>query len=179
MLSEDVLAALLKKFYYGVRTKKGELYSRSGFKGLRAGLQRRLEGKPFYRTFNIAHDRQFNEANQVYLGYLARLKKTGLDRTTHKKIIHQADVKKLYEHVFTNTPQGLSYRVFYEIMLHFGRRGREGLRDLSKDFLELKTDANGREYFAKRYNELDKNHRENRNEDCNDGIITSIPGHPD
>ena len=122
-LSAEQLAPLLKEFYYGVRSKKNQRYSRSAYKSIRAGLQRHLEGKPYYHKFSLTKDKVFSEANFVFDGYLSKLKKDGLDKTQHKKTILPGDVAKLYSDVFTNTPQGLLYRVFFEIILHFGRRG--------------------------------------------------------
>ena len=143
MLEVEDLASLLKEFYFCVCTKKQERYSRSAYKNIRAGLQRHLESKPFYRKYVISKDREFSEANHVFQGYLAKLGKDGLDRTTRKREIEQEDIKKLYDNVFQDTAQGLLYRTFYEVVSHFGRRGREGLRQLSKGFLTLKTDASG------------------------------------
>ncbi len=60
-----------------------------------------------------------------------------------------------------------------------GRRGRGGLRELTKDYLVLCTDDQGHEYFDKAYNELDKNHRENKDMDDNEGIISAREGDPD
>ncbi len=106
-LSPEELAPLLKDFFYGVRTKKNTRYSKSAYKSIRAGLQRHLESKPYYQKFTIAKDAAFKEANQVFSGYLAKLKKDGLDRTKHKRTILPGDVAKLYREVFTDTPQGL------------------------------------------------------------------------
>ncbi len=154
------------------------MYSRSAYKSIRAGLQRHIEGKPYFRKISIARDNAFKEANHVFAGYLAQLKRSGLDRTTHKPAILPGDVDKLYKDVFTDDPQGLSYRVFYLVVLHMGRRGREGLRELKKDFLQLCVDDQGREYFDKTYNELDKNHCENQEMDDNEGIISAIENDP-
>ena len=112
-LTAEQLAPLLKEFYFGVHSKKNQRYSRSAYKSIRAGLQRHLEGKPYYKKFSLAKDKVFSEANFVYEGYLSKLKKDGLDKTKHKKTILPGDVEKLYSHVFTNTPQGLLYRVFF------------------------------------------------------------------
>ncbi len=79
----------------------------------------------------------------VFQGYLAKLCKDGLGCTTHKREIEQEDIKRLYDNVFQDTAQGLLYCTFYEVVSHFGWRGREGLHQLSKGFLTLKADASG------------------------------------
>ena len=104
MLPPSDIAKLLKEFYCAVRTKQRQYYSRSAYKGILAGIQSHLEGKPFFHTFNIIRDSNFIQANHCYSGYLAKLKKSGMDHTTHKKQILPGDVKKLYNEVFTDTP---------------------------------------------------------------------------
>ena len=42
----------------------------------------------------------------------------------------------------------------------FGRRGREGLRELRKDSFEFAVDGEGMEYVTLGYNEHDKNHHD-------------------
>ncbi|XP_052227915.1 uncharacterized protein LOC127842448 [Dreissena polymorpha] len=46
----------------------------------------------------------------------------------------------------------------YEIISQFGRRGYEGLHTLTKSAFTIKTDINGKRYFAMTYNEADKTH---------------------
>ena len=108
-LAAEDLAPLFKDFYYCARSKKNKMYSISGLKGLRAGLQRHLEGKPFFRKFCIARDATFSEANQVFTGYISKLRKDGLDTTEHKRPILPGDIARLYENVFDDTPQGLLF----------------------------------------------------------------------
>ena len=98
--------------------------------------------------------------------------------TEHKKNILPGDVPKLNEKVFQDTPIGLLYRVFYEIVLHFRWGGRQGLRSLTPDFWKLSVDPSGREFFEKCYNELDKNYKAEQNQDDNDGIMLAMPGDP-
>ena len=101
-LSPEALAVLLKEFYYGVRSKKNARYSRSAYKSIRAGLQRHLEGRPYFRKFSLSKDNVFKEANTVYEGYLAKLKQDGLDKTTHKKTILPGDVGRLSISLYSN-----------------------------------------------------------------------------
>ena len=125
-LSPEKLGELLEEFYFGVRSKSGKEYSRSAFKSIQAALQWHLESKPYDRKINLSQDPEFLEANQVFDGYMSRLRKEGKDKTQHKEPITREEAQKLYSHVFVDTPQGLQFRDFYEIVMHFGRRGREG-----------------------------------------------------
>jgi hypothetical protein len=100
-------------------------------------------------------------ANQVLTGLLRQLKEAGLDKTTHKRAIPPGDMEKLYTSgtLSNNTPKSLQYKVYVELSLNFGRRGREGLRELTKDSIVFKTDDFGRQYATLNFNELDKNHQ--------------------
>ena len=57
---------------------------------------------------------------------MSKIRKEGKDVTKHKETILPGDREKLYSNVFTPTPWGLQRRVFFEVSLHFCRRGREG-----------------------------------------------------
>ena len=56
--------------------------------------------------------------------------------------------------------------MLFEILLHLGRRGSEGLRDLKKKSFQITEDANGNEYVQLCFNEKQKNNtgtKPNRN----------------
>ena len=52
----------------------------------------------------------------------------------------------------------------YDMILHFGRRGREGLRKMSKSTFSIKVSSSGRRFVTITHNESNKNH------DGSDGI---------
>ena len=106
------------------------------------------------------HDREFMSANQVFSAVLKLLKESGLDKSTHKSPILQGDMEKMYTSkvLGNDSPQSLQRKVFVELLLHFGRRGKEGLRELRKDSFQIEKDDRGRSYVTIGYNEFDKNH---------------------
>lgn len=106
-------------------------------------------------------DRVFQSANQVFIGCLKRLRTQGLDKTQHKTAVAPGDFTKMYSSgtLSNNTPKSLLRKVFVELCLHFGRRGREGLRELKKDSIVFKFDDQGREYATLKYHEMEKNHQ--------------------
>lgn len=55
-------------------------------------------------------------------------------------------------------PTSLVRKVWFEITLHFFRRGREGLREFTSNLFHLHKDDTGREYFTMSYNEADITH---------------------
>jgi hypothetical protein len=179
--SKPELASALRSFYACVRqrTKEGELkdYSKSGYRNLRAGLQRFLVSPPNNIEINILTEKSFQSANQVFDGKLKLLKRSGKDVTIHKPSIEEKDMEKFYSSgvLSNNDPISLQRKVFVELGIHCGRRGREGWRELRKDSFAKKVDADGREYITLIYNEFDKNHR---NDEIKDQRMYSRPGDP-
>lgn len=155
------LMNLLRELYGSVRNKKGDQYGKSSYINLRAAIQRHITSPPYNRTINILRDADFLPANQVFMGVLRKMKAEGRDITKHKEAITEGDMGKLYESGVLNieTPLGLLRKVYVEISLHFGRRGREGLRSLTKQSFVFKIDDGGKQYVTLSFNELDKNHQ--------------------
>ena len=79
-------------------------------------------------------------ANHVMTGIVKTLKREGADKTNHHPPISEGDLQKMYSsQVLSNkTPITLVQKVWFEIMLHFCRRGREGLRNLTSTSFILK-----------------------------------------
>ncbi len=178
-LEAEQLAILLREFYFCVRQTNGERYSKSAFKNLRAGLNRYLVSPPYNKMFNIMKDRIFQKANQCYDGYMTAIRAEGRDISVQKPTIAPEDVVRLYRFVFTNTPQGLQFRIFFEICLHFGRRGREGLRLLTRDTYEVQVDPTGVEYVQNKYHEAEKCKRGvAKNEKDKSSYMFAQPGNP-
>jgi hypothetical protein len=154
--SKQILANVLRKFYAEARKRDGELYCKSSLLGIRFGLQR------FYSSsMDIIKDPEFKEANSVFYAEIAQLKREGKAKTEHKPPINNDDMKKLYESgLFSqNQPDTLQNKVFFDIMLHFCRRGRQNLRALRKtDFSEIV--PLGVKYVEKVKDKLTKNRRE-------------------
>ena len=61
-------------------------------------------------------------------------------------------IRKQYQKVILivysteSNPGDLQMRIFMDIMVHFGLRGREGLRELRRDRFQIKVDGNGKRY---------------------------------
>ena len=93
------------------------------------------------------------------------MKINGLDKSQHKTQMSENDLHLLKEHLKTqkHTAKGLQNKVTFDILFHFGRCGREGLRNMKLDSFEFVKDGEGREYARLAYNEHDKSHRETDN----------------
>ena len=180
--STQELANTLQEFYCCVRKQpnkegKAEEYGHASYLNIRAGLQRYLVGPPNNKQIDIRQDREFQSANQVFLGKLKQMRHEGRDITKHKSAINPDDITKMYSSGTLNNdnPTNLQMKVFFEISLHFGRRGREGWRQLTKQSFALKVDPSGREYLTIIYNEYDKNHQ---NDECKKQMMFSQPDDP-
>ena len=97
---------------------------------------------------DIVNGSSFDKANWVFKAKMFGLKKKGKAKVKHKPAIAVQGLRKLYfsEAFDTSTPTGLQDKVFFEIMLHFCRRGRENLRELTKDSTAVSVDASGLKY---------------------------------
>ena len=159
-LEPPELDNLLSNFYASLQTVKGTEYSRSSLVGIRSGLNRHLTSPPFQRQINVMKDRAFMKSNQVLTGMIKQMKREGKDTSEHKDPISHADLKKLKESgvLSLSNPKCLQNKVLFDIMSHFGRRGREGLRSLKKNSFKIVTDGEGHRYLTMTFNESDKTH---------------------
>ena len=166
--SKEDLAELLRRFYGDARKKDGSPYGKSALVNIRSGLNRHMTLPPWHRIINLMHDAEFKVVNQVLIGQFRKIKMDGNDKTQHKPAISAADMKKMYnsDALYVNNPVGLQRKVFIDIMLHFSRRGREGLREWRKDSFVLWRDENDREFATIDYHELEKNHQGIHKHEC-------------
>ena len=156
-LSATELNELLRGFYGEVRLVNGQYYGKSSYIGIRSSLNRYLKDAPHNKMFDIQKDREFQSSNHVFLGCLRKLKSEGKDKTQHKAAITDEDWHKLEMSgvLSSDNPDGLQKRVFINLMLHFGRRGQEGLSDLIKDKFVV-GNIGGKKYIKKAFNEMKK-----------------------
>ena len=66
--------------------------------------------------------------------------------------------------VDVSTPLGLQNKVFLDVMIYFGQRGRESLREMTPEDYLLYTDEKGLRYFERR-DTLTKSRREDVDEE--------------
>ncbi|VDH92651.1 Hypothetical predicted protein [Mytilus galloprovincialis] len=158
MTDVSTLNERLKIFYASLQTKNGEEYSKSALIGIRAALSRHLTSPPYNREISLMKDREFMTSNHVMLGLVKIIKREGRDVTIHKKAVSKGDIEKLYSSEVFNldSPETLQNKVFWHIMLNFGRRGQEGLHSLKKSSYAKFTDDVGRSFYKMTYNESNK-----------------------
>jgi len=173
-LDEEQLASHLRSFYATAVTKKdGRPFSKSGMINLRSGLNRHLRLPPHNRTLNLMRDREFQGANQVFLGKIRLNKQDGHDTSKARPSISEADLQKLYQNYFADiesNTQILQHKVFFDLLYHLGRRGKEGLRSLSRDSFAIKNGPNDSRYLEITFNEVTKKNQGDRMSTSTDAL---------
>ena len=110
------------------------------------------------RILNIIKDREFHPANKVLSRKIKTNRRDGLDNTHHKEVILPGDIQQLYSSGVLSdcNPENLQYKVFFEVSLHFGCRGREGWHALKKDSFQFFVDDSKKdcEYVTIAVNEV-------------------------
>ena len=158
---KDELITILPKFYATVKTDKRQSYSAVSLLCIRSSLNRSIAA--FHMPcFNIITDPEFQSANRVLKAMLKKARAEGKGQIKHKAPVTEEDFRKMYQHptaLNTNTPTGLSNRVYVEVNLFFCRRGVESLSQLMVEDFEVPVDSSGQKFVKKVKSESDKNHQ--------------------
>jgi len=166
-LATPPLNLFLKEFYVNLRQTNDELYNKSSFIVIRQSINRFMKHSPVNREVDIIKDSAFDGANNVLSSMCKRMRLDGKGKINHKPSIQKGDMQKLCNdpYVFNiDTPTGLLYKVFFETVLYFCRRGQENLRSMSPKDFQLRTDDSGKPCVCKVSSELTKIHQGIRNE---------------
>lgn len=160
----------LRNFYAEMRNTKGEYYKRTSLLSIRSGLARHLSKT---LAFDITKDTEFRSSNDMFTSMLKLVQREGKGNVQHKDGIEPTDLKKLYESMAfnVNCPSGPLNKVWFELCLHFCRRGRENQRDLTPSMFQIKTDDCGKQYICQVQSEVTKNHQGLSSTDMNNKTI--------
>ncbi|XP_061869774.1 activating transcription factor 7-interacting protein 1 isoform X3 [Colius striatus] len=144
---------ILKEFYCTIRNHDGNTYSVASYKSIRAGLNRHLKMPPYNRQISLMKDKEFASANMVFLSMMKMLHMQGKDETHHHPPIAAEDLRKIKQSgvLGLHSPLALINKVWFDLQLHFAKRGSEILRDLAPDAFVIEKDKNGRRYAVFRY----------------------------
>ena len=165
----------LETFYASIRKKDKSLYKKKSFQLIRWGVARFWKAK--FDT-DILCKKTFTKSNGMYAAMLAKIQADGLGQVKRKPVIEQEDLNKMYSYFLANmdSPMVLQQKVFVDVMLHLCRRGRENLRDMTKETFAIRQDASGSKYVYKAVSEFDKNHRGDDDKPEGQGQMHEIPG---
>ncbi|XP_071180979.1 uncharacterized protein [Mytilus edulis] len=148
----------LASFYLEMRNKEGKHYKKTTMQAYRQGLNRHLQK---CRDIDICNEEIFKKSCKSFKGMTKELKRLGLAAIEHHPSIEESDIEKMYSYFCKNLEdaQLLQYKVFVDIMLHFGRRGRENLSSLTRKHFAVKRGADDKLYVYKVIDEQTKNHQ--------------------
>ena len=92
--------------------------------------------------------------------------------------LEEDDLRKLYSGFDVTKPVSLRRKVQFDIMFFLCRRGRENLRDMTRDHFVVDKTSSGRKCIRQVTDEHDKNHsfQDNQEHAATDGIIFERPG---
>lgn len=138
-------------------------------KNTRYGIQRYLSDK---RNIEIIKDKECIGSNKVFQAMSVQLKREGLGGVEHYPPVEVDNLRKIYNSLSDKDPVSVQQKFVVDIMLYFGRRGREILRELKKSDFELSKSVTrqggGDKEVEHRYvrikrDELTKNHKDDSN----------------
>ena len=118
-------------------------------RAIRAGLDRYLNKENI--NFSIITDREFKPANEALNAHLVELSREGkISSTKHKTAMIPRDVEILHENkqLGLETPESLLQTAWFNLMLHFGKRGRENMREMTADDIQIHNSSSGLEYIT-------------------------------
>ena len=159
VVSVERLNEILRKFYAEVKTEKNGTLTPSALTGIRAAINRNIVSPPYSRSMNIIADREFTTANQMFTAKCKLYYRKGNKKPQHKALIERPDMLLLnaYFDDPLAEPVKLQEFVWFSLCFHFGRRGREGWRELQKDHFSVKSDAENHRYVTIQLTESTKN----------------------
>jgi hypothetical protein len=113
-------------FYVEIRQENGDKYQRSSLFSVRYGLNRHLS---LSRNVDIMKDTAFQVSQKLFTAVTKDLKREGKGAVTHYPPIEETDIRKMYDYFNVNDNVKLQRKVFVDVMLYFGRWGRENIHD--------------------------------------------------
>lgn len=154
--SNEDLDKILCKYYVEVRQENGQKYQKTSFYSLRYGLQRHLS---MTKDIDIIKSPVFSKSQKIFEASCADLKRDGKGGIEHFPPIEEKDLKKMYDYFDLSDNIQLQQKVFVDILLYFGRRGRENLSELRINDFAATTDADGNVFLYLTKDEQTKNHQ--------------------
>ena len=137
----------LRTCYASFRKKDGDMMKTNSLTSLIYGISKYLKDT---LEIDIKNDSEFSTSNTVYSAVLTDLKKKGLGSVDHKPAICPEDLFKIYDPsnvaLNPNTLTGLLNKTWFDVMTVLCRRGRENLRDMTRDTFAVHVDGSGRRF---------------------------------
>ncbi|XP_072022963.1 uncharacterized protein [Amphiura filiformis] len=167
-LPNSQLDALLQKFYCGSRQQNGTLYCKKSMMAIRFGIQRHFLNT---KKVDVVYHDDFANSSRVFKCFSATLKQKGKGVVTHKEAISAEDMAIIQESLELSDPLGLQDKVILDVMLYFCNRGRENLREMTRDSFEISEEGGKQKITLK--DTLTKNNRGDDQEKSQGGVMLS------
>ena len=144
-VSKQYLANSLRYFYSELKTKQNCYYSPSSLNCIRAALYRWFIAEPF--GFNIIKDTEFYHANAILKAMARKYLENGGTKK-HFHMIEKKDMEKLNMYFDRSSPDILQEEIYFSIEYYLGLRGREWIKGLKRNQIQIETDSRNRKYVT-------------------------------
>jgi hypothetical protein len=108
-------------------------------------------------------DTAFQVSQKLFTTVTKDLKREGKGAVTHYPPIEETDLRKMYDYFNVNDNVKLQRKVFVDVMLYYGRPGRQNVHDLKICDFAATTDSDGEVYIYLTKDEQTKNHQDDPN----------------
>lgn len=127
LTSNEQIEKEMCEFIYGVRTKKGDQYSRASLKNAVASISRHLKNSIPHWNYNLLDKKIFPNLHATLDGTLKEMKRLGIGAAKPHEGLTSEEVKLILHHdaMSPNEPEGLLRRVFLWVCLLGCPRGGE------------------------------------------------------
>ncbi|XP_033117006.1 uncharacterized protein LOC117116960 [Anneissia japonica] len=138
-----LLDEIIARFFPAARTRRGEYYSKNSLTIIRFSLARYFMK---LKNVDITDSLQFPLSCKSFKASVNQLKQEGKGETKHHIPISDEDMTKIQASLDVNTSVGLQRKVFIDVMMYFGNRGREDLRLMKPSNFIFHESDDGRQY---------------------------------
>ena len=150
----STLNRYLRFFYYKIRTKQGTLYSPSTLLCMRSAINRHLNGFENIKV-NLTSD-EFESSNVMLKTMIGKYLIEGGKMKKYIPI-EETDMKKIGEYFDRKNPLTLQDEIIFNFIYFLGQRGREHIRAIKKEDIDICRDAVGKEYLTIKRGLISKN----------------------
>ena len=173
------LQSYLRLWFVKCRKENGNMYSTSTYCCMRAAIHRFLSET---RDIKLIDNDEFIAFHRTYRAVLQtsliKNKKYVSEGGSGYPEIESSDMIRLNEYFDRSDPTRLQDEVFFSICYFFGFRGREWLRDLTKDSVVLRKSPDGGDYIDLLKETAEKNVRAEKHHSVKQAIMTATPDNP-
>ena len=142
-----VLCDYLRLFFGNLKKKDGTYFAPSSLICIRASIHRHLTSVDINSNYDIINGIEFRRSNGVLKAMIGKYLKSDTRKQKEYQEICASDMERLKEYFDRNDAIKLQEEVIFNCLYCFALRGRETLRQMTRDTIGVSKDANGHEYF--------------------------------